>query len=570
MKYIIFGAGRYSSIIILKMLENKLNISFIVDNNKEKVGTELLGIPVNDVSSLNSIEYDKYQIILSVKNKENRSSIENQLNSMGLRLGKEYFDGLELFGLRTGNTMGRVSGFVSVPEGFQAIKSYADDSRLIVDKTSERIFRYVSYGHEDEYRRVFNKCKEGDLLGSYIINTWESEEERVLQTDLVLEHDFIKWISYSFEWSPEMFKSYVKFMIKMISMLEKNGLYLKDAHALNATIYSGRFVFIDFGAIKEGKQTIGGMLQFLNTHLLPLFLMSKNRTDKAYLYMKNPGIELTLEDVQGACGKEEFEELNKLYDVMRNSIETECFDAFLDELSAFVNRINIMWINERWNTYQSDEWNISENKAAWSEKMINAHNMIKRVEPESIIDLAGNMGWYSVHLYKETSHITVVDITSDCLDNLWIRVNDMKMTNVLPVYMSILTPSLGYYCDNVIESSGSIEAWREGAIKRFKSEMVIALAILHHLVFSQMLSFREIVRLFSSYSEKFLLVEFIDRKDKWNELPEEGFSWYSEDAFVKELETEFSILDVAPSSPENTRRIYLCEKKVGGVIWKRE
>ena len=47
---------------------------------------------------------------------------------------------------------------------------------------------------------------------------------------------------------------------------------------------------------------------------------------------------------------------------------------------------------------------------------------------------------------------------------------------------------------------------------RFKSELVLALAIIHHLAFGQQLTFKEIIEQISLYTKKYLIIEFVDQK----------------------------------------------------------
>lgn len=74
-KYVIFGAGFYGKIAINHL--EKDNISYIVDNNPEKNGLDLLGVPIFSFDEKVD-ELRKKEIIISVK-EETCKEIENQL-----------------------------------------------------------------------------------------------------------------------------------------------------------------------------------------------------------------------------------------------------------------------------------------------------------------------------------------------------------------------------------------------------------------------------------------------------------------------------------------------------------
>ena len=131
----------------------------------------------------------------------------------------------------------------------------------------------------------------------------------------------------------------------------------------------------------------------------------------------------------------------------------------------------------------------------------------------------------------------------------------------MPIYMSVCVPTLDYYRDDAISGS-AVEPWRKSAVDRFRSEVVIALAIVHHLAFAQQLSFAEIIGQFTLFTSRYLIVEFIEQNDQYiTNFLKNGFEWYTKENFVRELKKNFKILETRLSTPCETRTIYLCELK---------
>ena len=224
--------------------------------------------------------------------------------------------------------------------------------------------------------------------------------------------------------------------------------------------------------------------------------------------------------------------------------------------------MDLINFDTRWKGYQNDEWNWSENKKLWSTKMHSVIDALIKLKPHTIIDLAGNMGWYGSYLNSQVEYAIVADYDPMCIDYLWEKINDEHMKNVIPVYMSLCNPTLDYYKDYPIAQCG-IEPWRKNAYVRFKSDVVIALAIIHHLVFAQQLSFEEIICQLSLFSNKYLIIEFVDQTDRYiTDFLKDGFEWYTKENFEAQLKQKYRVLDIKGSTPCETRWIYICEKIV--------
>jgi hypothetical protein len=94
--------------------------------------------------------------------------------------------------------------------------------------------------------------------------------------------------------------------------------------------------------------------------------------------------------------------------------------------------------------------------------------------------------------------------------------------------------------------------------------MVLGLALVHHLHISNRLSFEQISLIFASFSNEYLIVEFIPITDNKVQLLIKGKSInlmdYNEDNFIKALSSWFLIKE-AISLKDCGRRLFLLEKK---------
>ncbi|MFD0673614.1 hypothetical protein [Cohnella sp. GCM10027633] len=563
MKYIIFGAGKYAEKTIQAMSSRDFLIECVVDNNQARWGSSLFGLQIKSPALLNEWQKQNMVVFVSVAGAVPYREIANQLAELGMAEDRDFFSAVKMFNLADVPN-GWVSGHVSLPEEFESIKTFDNQSRLIVRKDEKKIYRAVNTKHADLYQKVYEKCFEYGLLQEFVVDTKVADRITGIPFDYVLEHQFVEPISYCSEWSPQTFRAYVNFMIRFIKKLDEASLALKDGHTLNATFYKGKFVFLDFGALDEGKTTYPSMMDFINTHITPLLLINKNQIAKAYLFLKNPGLTYTLTDIIGYLDQEEIEEYNKLIGDCFTLVTAGRIAEFCDRLLHYCTGLPFNLLSSKWAGYQDEEWGSLHNEDGWVEKSRNTVELVRQVRPRTLIDLAGNMGWYGAVLSDQLEYSIIADLDYSCIDYLFNKIvsSNGEFSNIIPTNLNIITPTPNYYRDDVIGSTGIIP-WRKSAFERFRCEMAMAISVVHHLAFSQQLTFMEIIQQFKLFTSRYLIVEFIKQEDEYiSDFLKAGFDWYTEDAFLQALETEFTILTTRPSTPSITRTLYLCEIKL--------
>jgi len=554
-KLYFFGAGEDCRRALYYAERSEMVIDGIIDNNPELWGKDIGGIQIYSPEILLPVKKDRIIITVGYKFID---EIKEQLSDYGYNYRSDYFEWWNIF-LAGNDNFGISSGHICLPDNMKALKG-STVNKLIVDIYEKNIYRLIPNQLKDEFKMIYSKCVEGNLFGKYIVNTELVDNTFSNDYELCFKHEYIPLFTYATEWSPKMFYDYTMFMIDFYQEIDKYGLCSMDGHAFNATFYNGRFVFFDFDAMKVGKMPFFYLQEFINDHIIVLHMMEANLLDKAYLYLFNPGIRLSIRDIAGYLSAEKLNRFNEMKDncfkaAMDNDIQTVC--SILREYIKNIELDNVF--KTGWLGYQNELYD--KNKPVpLSQKQKAVLEMVRSVKPESMIDLAGNMGWYSFELHNEVKQCITADLDYACVDFVFHKVIEDKIANILPVYMNIISPTPDYYKDSMIGNT-AIVPWRKSAIKRFQSQMVLALAVIHHLVFSQQLTFPEVIGQLSLFSSKWLIVEFMEREDSVVEpaLVNKDFDWYTKENFENELKKKFNILSVTNS--EQTRILYLCEKK---------
>lgn len=557
-KYWIYGAGRNAEKYV-RVLRRMLDIEYIIDSDCKKHGLEICGVKIVAPEILSGYS-DEKKIIVSVNNPQIVDKVYEFLDSYGLRKDCDYINAEKIVNIFP-IVSGTIAGYKNPIPGYLWGKGIDYKSRLIRKIGEEKIFRVINKEFKERYEVVLEKCIAGNLFGDGIVKTEITEEISALNDCLVLQHEFIKPISYCYEWAPETFKDSVSFVLNLISKLTAYNLGIDDGHALNLTIHNGNFKLVDFGALCNHVTEPGVLVEFLNTQVLPYILICKNEVEKAYMYLKNADINFYPVDVKGYLTSTEFRALMDLYSKAIDCVSEKNVVLFVDATKTFLNEISVIDEETRWEGYQNDEWEWSPDKQKWSAKMTSVIELLEEIKPKTIIDLAGNMGWYGSYLREKVDYSIIADLDTSCVGYLWKKIRKEHFNNVIPVYMSLCSPSTAYYKDYPI-SSECIQPWRESAEKRFKCDVAIALAIVHHLAFAQQLSFTEIINQISVFTTKYLIIEFIEQTDQYIwDFRKEGFEWYTKDNFEKELKRKYKILEIKRSTPSESRYIYLAMLK---------
>jgi SAM-dependent methyltransferase len=195
------------------------------------------------------------------------------------------------------------------------------------------------------------------------------------------------------------------------------------------------------------------------------------------------------------------------------------------------------------------------------------------MRPASVLDLGSNTGWFAMLAAKLGSRVVAVDLDEASIDRLF---SDARRENadILPLVANLVRP-LPALSARVFDDEPSLSRIGDGAPvisppdERLKCEMVMALAIVHHLALGQSHPFDEIARILGRLATKYLCVEFVDLNDQmitsdraffpaYNAAPD-TFTWYSKQNFMSALGFQFDRIEEVPSHPE-TRTLLLCSR----------
>jgi hypothetical protein len=153
----------------------------------------------------------------------------------------------------------------------------------------------------------------------------------------------------------------------------------------------------------------------------------------------------------------------------------------------------------------------------------------EEIEFTTALDLGANDGHFSRRLAERAgTQITAVDSDWRSINTLYREIRGRPVLNILPLCVDIAdpTPAAGFRNDE-----------RASFTKRVRSEMVIALALVHHLVLGKNIPMSGIAGYFAELARTWLIIEFVPLEDeKAQELIRNRRVWhrpYDADAFER-------------------------------------
>ncbi|MCA3005632.1 MAG: hypothetical protein LW650_11630 [Planctomycetaceae bacterium] len=373
-----------------------------------------------------------------------------------------------------------------------------------------------------------------------------------------LEHERLPFVSYPQEWTLPMLRDAGVCTLEMAIALQREGLALYDAHPYNVTFRHGRPVFLDASSIRAG-----GVMEkwwpeeFFSSFYAPVRLRSINPL-RRYLW---PVAQLVAHSehhfadfdspralARTLAGRKRFGRLAwgywrraKGFKAGRNDRERTI--AYLSDLRDRLAGLSFPKRRSEWGGYKEPGGRYDQPES-YSPKARAVETLLRRLPPGRLTDLACSKGWFA-GLAATMGH-TALGVEIDA--------NAVEAARPLAAERRI-----DIACMNVIwptPPQGRALSY-PSALERFACDTLLMIALMHHLVLRQGVSFRSLAAMAAAYGPRNLIIEWIPRDDVYvkNWPTEMGVSipdWYTEENFVAALRAHFPKVDKVPSGEGHT------------------
>lgn len=376
----------------------------------------------------------------------------------------------------------------------------------------------------------------------------------------------LPFVSYPYEWCFGQLKDAALATLEIQSRALRRGLSLKDASAFNIQFLQGRPILIDtlsFESYAEGRAWVA-YRQFCEHFLAPLMLIKHVDPWVARLAaLTVDGI--SLEIASKLLPWRTVLHPTALFHVHLHARSIRHFggQAVPERLKArgfsrkgMVNLIEglqsavrgIHWAPEgtEWAEYEA-EHRYAEPTLAAKRQVVG--DLMAALKPTVVWDLGANTGEFSRIAAAQGAYVLSIDIDPAAVERNYLRTRERGETNILPLCIDLTNPS---------SDLGWAGKERDSLAKRSNAEVVVALALVHHLAIGANVPFGSIAAWFASLAPN-LLVEFVPKSDEQAQRlllsRDDVFHDYTRPAFEASFRQFFDLRSVR-ELPQSDRVIY--------------
>jgi ribosomal protein L11 methylase PrmA len=236
--------------------------------------------------------------------------------------------------------------------------------------------------------------------------------------------------------------------------------------------------------------------------------------------------------------------------IVKREFSLKSMKTLVEGLRSSIKNQNIKKLGTEWINY-TQEGTHKKEYVDFKTNLIS--KWLDELKPKSLWDIGANTGKYSRIASSKGIEVISFDIDPECVNSNYISVKKNR-EKITPLLLDILnpSPSIGWGCDE-----------RLSFYQRNNPDLVMSLALVHHLAISNNLPFDSIATQFARFS-KLLIIEFVPKEDDKVQIllanREDVYHNYNPYEFEKAFAKTFCILEKIKSCANN-RIFYLMKKK---------
>ena len=346
----------------------------------------------------------------------------------------------------------------------------------------------------------------------------------------------------------------------------KKEMILKDATPFNVQFVNGKPLFIDtlsFENYEAGKPWVA-YRQFSECFLAPLLLMHYCHPDTGKLFTAYPN-GIPMDVLVSLLPKHSRWNMNTLMHVhlqakfsgrskqtanSQNNFSKQKLELLLKGLENFVQKLSLKKTKTTWDDYYTDTILGDDYLQA---KTTLVKSFISEIDFKTVIDLGANDGHFSL-LFDDDKAVIATDADHNCINELYLKIKKSNRANILPLVNNLTTPS---------PAIGWANTERDSITARLKSDLVLALALVHHLAIANNVPLHLIAGWLQLMGDN-LIIEFVPKSDEKVKLllqnRKDIFDDYSLENFKHIFAQKYQI--VKEEKVGNTNRVLFLMKRI--------
>ncbi|MGZ2403904.1 hypothetical protein [Rhizobium ruizarguesonis] len=401
---------------------------------------------------------------------------------------------------------------------------FEQDGAILRGISIEAEQNWIALSEEPFFRQLLEE--------GYVVKT-ELRKQGISGWPATMHHARVPTISYPYEWSFGMLKSAALFHLHLLERCLENGWMLKDASAYNVQWNGAKPVFIDipsFERYDEGAPW-AAYRQFCMMFLYPLMLSAYRGIDFRPLLRSSldgitpsaarkmlggsaaykPGVlshvflHATLErraELKDAAEARSVTE-NSGRSVRNRNVARHTKRMLLgtiDSLRRIVRKLELPEVRTSWGNY-AQEHSYSDGSFEAKKAFVQRHCSTRR--RTCVWDIGCNTGTFSRLAAAHSDQVIAIDGDGLAIERLYRALKAEQNTRILPLVANLTNPS---------PNQGWLGTERVSLEERSKPELILCLALIHHLVLTANVPLISVIQWLRSFNCDVVL-EYVDLED---------------------------------------------------------
>ena len=373
----------------------------------------------------------------------------------------------------------------------------------------------------------------------------------------ILKHRLIPFISYAYEWSFGMLRDAALLQLELLNAALSEGMIVKDASPYNVQWHGSRPVFIDIPSFVPHTPGAAWVAyrQFCQLFLYPLLLQAyRNIPFQPWLRGSIEGIEpqhcwnlMSARDVfrpgvlmhvfmhaRMAARHANTDRVRNVKQGLRQAgVDTQMIQANVSGLMRIVQRLHWRQALSEWSNYAADN---SYSPADQQVKEVFVRQVAALRRRRLVWDLGANTGAYSRIAASHADYVVALERDPLCVERFYQDLKREGNGTILPLVLDLADPSV---------NRGWRGLERRAITNRAQPDLVLCLALIHHLVIGSNVPLSDLVQWLAGLNCE-VVIEFVTRNDPMAQRmlrrKDDAYPEYHEANFERCLENHFTIV----------------------------
>jgi SAM-dependent methyltransferase len=443
--------------------------------------------------------------------------------------------------------------------------SFKDYAARVVEKGGQ-YRRYIYPDYQLEYDHLMKSGLYSKLVDQKLLISHQENDPLDKHSYKILIPEQIDFISLPFEWCYAQWRKVLLAYLDINLQAIEYGMILKDATPYNFYLKGGKAILFDTSsfsffkdpdywnsyrqfceemlgpfALMHYKGVRWGRLTLASHQGLPLDFISQNLPAKSWLNLTC----LLHLHLHAKAYLKQSKENNTSKGLTKEKL-TEVFKMIKSTIEKWDDYYHYP---AHWDAYYEKDIETPEYLA---DKENTVREILEELKPTRVLDLGANTGKFSEIACEFSDKVIALEFDKDCVDFIENRITETQNEKLATLLGDLSQTSPDF---------GLLGKEHSSIFKRAKADMVMALALVHHLALPKMIPFELISDMLYEFSSKYVLVEFIEKTDrKVIQLVKNNPRYYpTKEEFEKLIQQKFRIVK-QKTLATSVRTLYLLEK----------